>query len=233
LFDVITGTSEGGTRRRDMPDFVLGGSTLFVGVYGEVKRADTSLAKLAVSTEQNDQIGRYLSQTGVVLLCNVRGTWIPGRHPRRHRHHRRGEAFHDEPIDLYNGALDLRAASSRVVCVRFARDSSLEGGGFEPSVSVATSEGEVERAQARKTLSLTGTEGSNPPPSSGESVSRGTLSSWAKTPAFRAGFQAAFPARSVERRRARQQRANPQQYLCRAIFQYPVFRRCGRDKSLG
>jgi hypothetical protein len=152
-----------------MPDFVLGGSTLFVGVYGEVKRADTSLAKLAVSTEQNDQIGRYLSQTGVVLLCNVRGTWIPGRHPRRHRHHRRGEAFHDEPIDLYNGALDLRAASSRVVCVRFARDSSLEGGGFEPSVSVATSEGEVERAQARKTLSLTGTEGSNPPPSSGES----------------------------------------------------------------
>jgi hypothetical protein len=71
-FDVITGTSEG-ARRRDMPDFVLGDSTLFVGVYGEVKRANTSLADLAVSTEQNDQIGRYLSQTGVVLLCNVRG----------------------------------------------------------------------------------------------------------------------------------------------------------------
>ena len=72
-FDVITGTSEGGGRRRDMPDFVLGDSSLFVGVYGEVKRADSSLADLAVSTEQNDQIGRYLSQTGVVLLCNVRG----------------------------------------------------------------------------------------------------------------------------------------------------------------
>jgi hypothetical protein len=72
-FDVITGTSEGGARRRDMPDFVLGDSSLFVGVYGEVKRADTSLDKLAISTEQNDQIGRYLSQTGVVLLCNVRG----------------------------------------------------------------------------------------------------------------------------------------------------------------
>lgn len=55
-----------------MPDFVLGDSSLFVGVYGEVKRADTCLADLAVSTEQNDQIGRYLSQTGVVLLCNVR-----------------------------------------------------------------------------------------------------------------------------------------------------------------
>ncbi|MGP0092311.1 MAG: type ISP restriction/modification enzyme [Xanthobacteraceae bacterium] len=72
-FDVITGTSEGRARRRDMPDFVLGDSSLFVGVYGEVKRADTSLAELAVSTEQNNQVGRYLSQTGVVLLCNVRG----------------------------------------------------------------------------------------------------------------------------------------------------------------
>ena len=67
-FDVITGTSESG----GMPDFVLGDSTEFVGVYGEVKRADTPLNKLAVSTERNDQIGRYLSQTGVVLLCNVR-----------------------------------------------------------------------------------------------------------------------------------------------------------------
>lgn len=71
-FDVITGTSEGAARRRDMPDFVLGDSTLFVAVYGEVKRADTALTDLAVSTERNDQIGRYLSQTGVVLLCNVR-----------------------------------------------------------------------------------------------------------------------------------------------------------------
>jgi hypothetical protein len=53
--------------------------------------------------------------------------------------------------------------------VRFALDSALEGAGFEPSVPLAASEGEVERAQARKTLSLTGTEGSNPPPSSGES----------------------------------------------------------------
>lgn len=72
-FDVITGTSEGAGRRRDMPDFVLGDSSLFVGVYGEVKRTDTSLADLAISVEQSDQIGRYLSQTGVVLLCNVRG----------------------------------------------------------------------------------------------------------------------------------------------------------------
>jgi hypothetical protein len=72
-FDVITGTSEAGPRRHDMPDFVLGDSSLFVGVYGEVKRANSTLANLAVSTEQNDQIGRYLAQTGVVLLSNVRG----------------------------------------------------------------------------------------------------------------------------------------------------------------
>lgn len=72
-FDVRTGTSEKGAASHDMPDFVLGDSGLFVGVYGEVKRADTSLQDLAVSTEQKDQIGRYLAQTGVVLLCNVRG----------------------------------------------------------------------------------------------------------------------------------------------------------------
>src|SRR5579872_7005339 len=72
-FDAITGTSEGGGRHRDMPDFVLGDSSLFVGVYGEVKRTDTTLEELAISTEQNDQIGRYLSETGVVLLCNVSG----------------------------------------------------------------------------------------------------------------------------------------------------------------
>jgi hypothetical protein len=58
-FDVITGTSESG----GMPDFVLGDSSEFVGVYGAVKRADTPLDKLAVSTERNDQIGRCLSQT--------------------------------------------------------------------------------------------------------------------------------------------------------------------------
>jgi hypothetical protein len=72
-FEVITGTSESGARRRDMPDFVHGDSSLFVGVYGEVKRADTTLADLAASTEQTDQVGRYLSQTGVVPICNVRG----------------------------------------------------------------------------------------------------------------------------------------------------------------
>lgn len=72
-FDVRTGTSEKGVGSHDMPDFVLGDSALFVAVYGEVKRAGTDLADLAVSTEQKDQIGRYLAQAGVVILCNVRG----------------------------------------------------------------------------------------------------------------------------------------------------------------
>ena len=44
-----------------MPDFVLGDDKMFVGVYGEVKRANVLLEDLALSTEQNDQIGRYLA----------------------------------------------------------------------------------------------------------------------------------------------------------------------------
>ena len=71
-FEVRVNTSEAKGRARDMPDFVLGDDKMFVGVFGEVKRANVSLEDLAVSTEQNDQIGRYLAQTGVVLLSNVR-----------------------------------------------------------------------------------------------------------------------------------------------------------------
>lgn len=71
-FEVRVNTSEAKGKARDMPDFVLGDDKMFVGVYGEVKRADVTLEDLAVSTEQNDQIGRYLAQTGVVLLSNVR-----------------------------------------------------------------------------------------------------------------------------------------------------------------
>jgi Type ISP C-terminal specificity domain/N-6 DNA Methylase len=72
-FEVRVNTSESKGKGRDMPDFVLGDDKLFVGVYGEVKRPNASLEELAFSTEQNDQIGRYLAQTGVVLISNVRG----------------------------------------------------------------------------------------------------------------------------------------------------------------
>jgi hypothetical protein len=72
-FRVRVNTSEGKGKSRDMPDFVLDDEKMFVGVFGEVKRADVSLDELAASTEQDDQIGRYLAQTGVVLLSNLRG----------------------------------------------------------------------------------------------------------------------------------------------------------------
>lgn len=71
-FEVRVGTSEARGRGVDMPDFVLG-DTGFIGVYGEVKLAGVTLDEMAVSTERNDQIGRYLAAAGVVLLCNLRG----------------------------------------------------------------------------------------------------------------------------------------------------------------
>lgn len=72
-FEVRVNTSEARAKGRDMPDFVLGDAKMFIGVFGEVKRPAVSLEDLAASTEQKDQIGRYLAQTGVVLVCNVRG----------------------------------------------------------------------------------------------------------------------------------------------------------------
>ena len=65
-----------------MPDFVLGDDKMFVGVYGEVKRANVLLEDLALSTEQNDQIGRYLARRtcGVLVYWRARrgilGLWF-------------------------------------------------------------------------------------------------------------------------------------------------------------
>ena len=73
-FEVRTNTSQqrsaGGA---DLPDlaFVDGASDAVV-VLGEVKTPRAELEELARSTERHDQIGRYLAQTGVVLLSNVR-----------------------------------------------------------------------------------------------------------------------------------------------------------------
>ena len=72
-FEVRTGTSEAKDKGTDRPDFVLGDTALFVGVYGEVKKPEVSLEDMAVSTERDDQIGRYLCRTGVVLITNIRG----------------------------------------------------------------------------------------------------------------------------------------------------------------
>lgn len=72
-FEVRTGTSEAKAKGTDRPDFVLGDGALYVGVYGEVKKPEVSLEDMAASTERDDQIGRYLCRTGVVLISNIRG----------------------------------------------------------------------------------------------------------------------------------------------------------------
>ena len=45
-FEVRVNTSEAKGKTRDMPDFVLGDDKMFVGVYGEVKRANVTLEDL-------------------------------------------------------------------------------------------------------------------------------------------------------------------------------------------
>jgi hypothetical protein len=58
----------------DLPDVALyDGAGDFVLVCGEVKLPNADLPEIAMSTERNDQIGRYLARTRVILLCNVRG----------------------------------------------------------------------------------------------------------------------------------------------------------------
>ena len=74
-FEVRASTSEsrsGGGH--DLPDIALyDGQGEFLVVCGEVKLPSQEIRQLAVSEERNDQIGRYLVQTGVVLMSNVRG----------------------------------------------------------------------------------------------------------------------------------------------------------------
>ena len=72
-FEVRTGTSEEREGGTDRPDFVLADAALFVGVFGEVKKSDVSVGEIAGSTDRDNQIGRYLARTGVVLVSNVRG----------------------------------------------------------------------------------------------------------------------------------------------------------------
>jgi type ISP restriction-modification system protein/N-6 DNA methylase len=85
-FEVRANTLEAKGKAWDMPDFVLGDDKMFVGVFGETKRANETLEAIAISTDQNDQIGRYLAQTGVVLLCNVRGFGLLACAPNYARH---------------------------------------------------------------------------------------------------------------------------------------------------
>lgn len=71
-FEVCTGTTEAKANGTDRPDFVFGDAALFVGVYRQVKKPAVSLDDIAVYTERDDQMGRYLGRTGVVLISNIR-----------------------------------------------------------------------------------------------------------------------------------------------------------------
>jgi hypothetical protein len=52
----------------DQPDFALyDGNGDYIVVAGEVKLPSDDIKTIAFSEERNDQIGRYLAQTGVVL----------------------------------------------------------------------------------------------------------------------------------------------------------------------
>lgn len=128
-FEVRTGTSEARQAGRDMPDFILGDSTLFVGVYGEVKKPSVTLDELAASVEQNDQIGRYLAQTGVVLISNVRGfgllTCKPGYHRDLSSPVPPAQRQLEKRVDLWNAApgrasIDEAAAASLIEIVTVA-----------------------------------------------------------------------------------------------------------------
>ncbi|MCW5979740.1 MAG: hypothetical protein KIT09_16795 [Bryobacteraceae bacterium] len=74
-FEVRASTSEsrsGGGR--DQPDLALyDGEGDYVVVCSEVKLPSQEIKDIAYSEDRNDQIGRYLAQTGVVLVSNVRG----------------------------------------------------------------------------------------------------------------------------------------------------------------
>jgi hypothetical protein len=76
-FEVRVETSEGsaatGTK---LPDLALYDRGEFVSVLSEVKPPDVEIAKMATSVEHNNQVGRYLSRTGVMLLCNIRAVGL-------------------------------------------------------------------------------------------------------------------------------------------------------------
>jgi len=74
-FDVRINTSEQKTGGGiNLPDVALYDSDgKFLVVCGEVKLPPAELDQLAMSTENKDQIGRYLAATRAVLISNVRG----------------------------------------------------------------------------------------------------------------------------------------------------------------
>lgn len=73
-FDVRAETSEPrlDATGSDQPDLTIYDRGGFPVVLAEIKSPDVDIADMARSTERNDQVGRYLAQTGAVLICNIR-----------------------------------------------------------------------------------------------------------------------------------------------------------------
>jgi hypothetical protein len=111
-FEIRVRTSEqraqGGHNQPDLAIYDGGGEFIVAAV--EVKHPTVDLFELANSTDRNDQIGRYLAQTGVVLLSNVRAFGLLTIEPGYNRNaavppeHRRLE----EVVDLWASASALR-----------------------------------------------------------------------------------------------------------------------------
>ena len=80
---VRTGTSETrqGAAGVDRSDIAIYDRGEFVVALGEVKTPEVPIRELFVSVDRNDQIGRYLASTGVVLLCNVRSVGLVACRP--------------------------------------------------------------------------------------------------------------------------------------------------------
>lgn len=76
-FEVRVETSEGSSSTgTELPDLALYDRGEFVSVLAEVKTPDVEIDEMAVSTDRNNQVGRYLARTGVMLLCNVRAVGL-------------------------------------------------------------------------------------------------------------------------------------------------------------
>ena len=109
-----------------------------------------------------------------------------------------------QQLDLFAGAGNhsdqtgpsaVRHAVANSAAPSIRRRQTRRKAGFEPSVPLAKDPGPLTRkrnfrnGRTRAVSVSRGTEGSNPSPSSGESVSRGTLSSGVKNPGFPRGFR--------------------------------------------
>lgn len=85
-FEVRVATAEprdsGGS---DFPDVALYDAGDYPTVYAEVKLPEVKFREIAFSTARNDQVGRYLARTGVVLVTNVRAVGLVACKPEYRR----------------------------------------------------------------------------------------------------------------------------------------------------